>query len=368
MTEDIVTRPSAAPRWTRCALAPTMTQRCGERPVGDEAREGTCAAWVAEMVLTGQAATTAELIGESHENGWIVDDEMTGHVQDYVDLIRGMCGSVWAEVRVVLAPTVAGTLDAAVLLPDGTLIVLDLKYGFRIVKPTSEQLVIYAGALARGLIESGEYVTRVVTAIYQPRGFASGGTYRTHDWTLAELHDRCDWIIERAADCRAPNPTATPGPHCRDCDGAGRGCDALASTSAQIMATIQDTDHGELDAAGLARQLEFYRWATDVIKAASDGAETEAMARHKSGDTLPGYGLTERMGQTKVTASRQAIEALTGAKIPVKEKPPAVKDLRDAKLSDAQIALFTHRPSIGWKLEPLDQTELVRQFKGVGNV
>nr|ANR76362.1 hypothetical protein AUR56_00017 [Skeletonema virus LDF-2015a] len=364
----IVTRPSASPRWTKCALAPTMTARVGERPAGDEAREGTCAAWVAEQVLSGRFAAAGVMIGQVHPNGWTVDDEMAGHVQDYVDMIQARGGDIEAERRVALTPEIAGTFDAGAYLSDtATLHIDDLKYGRRPVKPTSPQLVIYAAAMMRELRGSSIPVRRVVTGIYQPRAFVSGGPYLTHDWSPEDLEQRAQWIIERAADCRAPNPVATPGPHCLYCDGAGRGCDSLASTAPQVMAIVQDTDHDDMSPAALARQLEFYRWASDVIKAAADGAETEAIARHKAGDTLPGYGLTERMGQTKVTTTRAAIQALTGVELPVKEKPPAVGDLRKAGLTDAQMALFTTRPSIGWKLEKLDADALRRQFTGVPN-
>ena len=50
----IETRPSAAHRWTKCSAAPLFASRAGPQPTSDPAREGTCAAWVAELLLTDQ--------------------------------------------------------------------------------------------------------------------------------------------------------------------------------------------------------------------------------------------------------------------------------------------------------------------------
>ena len=51
MMTEIETRPSAAHRWTKCSAAPLFASRAGPQPTSDPAREGTCAAWVAELML-----------------------------------------------------------------------------------------------------------------------------------------------------------------------------------------------------------------------------------------------------------------------------------------------------------------------------
>ena len=81
---QIETRPSAAHRWTKCSAAPLFASRAGPQPTSDAAREGTCAAWVAELMLTDQPVE----VGMMHENGWEVDPDMIGHMQEYADICR----------------------------------------------------------------------------------------------------------------------------------------------------------------------------------------------------------------------------------------------------------------------------------------
>ena len=89
-------RPSAAHRWWRCSASISATRLPDALPEEDQdaAREGTCAAWVAECVINGDASSAADMLGRSHENGWEVDDDMVRHVQEYMFLravVRSMC-------------------------------------------------------------------------------------------------------------------------------------------------------------------------------------------------------------------------------------------------------------------------------------
>lgn len=353
----IQTRPSGAHRWTRCAAAPAFASRVEPQPDSDPAREGTCAAWVADNVLKGEALKAADLIGTCHANGWEVDAEMAGHVQNYVDMIREAGGFISAERHVTLSPLVAGTLDNSASALDGTLYVRDLKYGFRLVEADTEQLVIYAGALLNEL----QGITRVVTEIYQPRGFHVDGIHRSHEWTAEEIRQRCEWIIERAEMCHAPDPVATPGKHCMNCEGAA-GCEALAATSANLVVMAESAGHRHRTPQEVAQGLTFAQWAYDIIKAAKDAAESEATARLMSGEYIPGWGLKERLGHTKLTASREAVKAMTGID-PVKDAPMTPSELKAAGVTDRQMKLITMRPVIGHKLSPLNDKDLQRQFK-----
>lgn len=356
----IETRPSGAHRWMKCTAAPLHASRAGNVGGGssDAAREGTCAAWLAEQVLSGHIPTAWVGVGLEHPNGWPVDDEMARHVQAYVDLIVSEGGLQSVERKVWLSDRVAGTLDNAASMLDGRLVVRDLKYGRRLIEPDSPQLVIYAGAMLREM----PHVTSIRTEIYQPRGFHPDGIHRGRDWTPDEIRDECAKIIEQAERCHQPDPVATPGPHCRDCEGAV-GCVALASTLAQTLATVETTGHRDRTPEELADGLEFFRFALDTVKAASAALETEALARAKKGERLPGWGLQERLGQTKVTATPDAIKALTGVD-GLKSVPKNVTDLRRDGVSDAVLKVLTTRPVIGHKLEKLDAATLARQFKG----
>lgn len=356
MTRPVETRPSAAHRWMKCAAAPQFSAAAGPQPSSDPAREGTCAAWVAEMVLTGRAEQCADLIGQRHENEWEVDSEMAAHAQDYVDLCRADGGDLWAEEHLTLGPRVAGTADS-ITLADGVLTVRDLKYGYRLVEPDSPQLIIYAGAVLKA---PPEIIYVVRTEIYQPRGFHPRGPRRSIDWTPDKIRAECEKILARAEECHKPDPIATPGPHCLYCDGAV-GCAAAQQTAAQSLAVAEMIGYRDRTPDELAQALHFYRWASETIQAAAKATEAEAEARAKRGERLPGWGIYPRLGNTRVTASPDAIRALTGCP-GVKTVPMNVGDLRATGLTDEQLAAITDRPTIGHKLAPLDAATLAAQF------
>ena len=360
----IETRPSNAHRWTKCAAAPQFSAAAGPRPSSDEAREGTCAAWVAEEVLTGRAPDCMALIGTTHANGWEVDAEMAAHAQDYVDICRADAptGQTWAECPVYLSERVQGTADWVAFDSDGTLTVRDLKYGFRLVEPESPQLIIYAASVLR--IMSG--TTRIVTEIYQPRGFHPRGPRRSRVWSVAEIEALGADYAARAEACHAPDPVATPGPHCLYCDAAAS-CAALQATTAQAMALVEMQGWRERTPAEMAQALHFLRWADDTIGASVKAVEAEAEAMIRQGAYVPGWGLTQRHGQTRVTAPPAAIRALTGGAITGdKTVPMGVGDLRaaikTAGLPETILSLLTTRPIIGAKLTPLDSAALADQF------
>lgn len=355
------TRPSGAGRWVNCSLAPTLAASAKPQPDSDEAREGTCAAWLAELILNGQVFLAAHMIGEFHANGWEIDAEMAGHVQEYVDMVRARGGKQWAEHRVRLSDKVAGTLDSGTYVPETrTLFVTDLKYGFRLIEADAYQLTIYASALAEELWKEGWEIDRVVTAIYQPRGFHVDGIYREKIWDLRELWRVGAWIAQRAEDAHAPNPIATPGAYCRDCEGATR-CQAITSTTYDLFTVISDARHRDMTQDEIAKELQFLRMAKKIVDARTSAVETEALARHMSGKIVPGHMLKERLGKRKFTAPRGAIKFLTGID-PVKEAEMSPAELKAAGASDRQIKALSDRPRIGHKLEPIKPEDLKRQF------
>lgn len=360
METEVETRPSGSSRWTKCFAAPLFSKRAGPQPDSDPAREGTCAAWLGDLALKNQIFNCREMLGECHANGWEIDAEMVGHVQNYVDMVRAEGGFVSAERFVRLSPLIAGTLDNSASFTNGVLRVRDLKYGFLLVPPDAEQLVIYGGALAAELIESGQQIHTVITEIYQPRGFSTDGIHRRHEWSVTELFERCEWIIKCAEECHKPNPMASVGLHCVNCEGAV-GCQALLATAANLYTFTQSTAHRQMTAVEIAEQLQFLRLAKKVIDAAASAVETEALVRHKSGDPIPNMRLKERQGNATFKHDRKYIKVLTGVD-PVKQVAMSPAELRAAGVSAAKIKALTYKPQIGFKLEPVDPRDIAREF------
>jgi hypothetical protein len=133
------------------------------------------------------------------------------------------------------------------------------------------------------------------------------------------------------------------------------------------MALVEMQGWRERTPAEMAQALHFLRWADDTIGASVKAVEAEAEAMIRQGAYVPGWGLTQRHGQTRVTAPPAAIKALTGGAITGdKTVPMGVGDLRaaikTAGLPETILSLLTTRPIIGAKLTPLDSAALADQF------
>lgn len=307
----IETRPSNSPIWTKCSIAPTLAQMAGPEEPSDPAMEGTCAAWVAEMVLKKKYASCADMIGETHPNGWVVEVEMARHIQGYVDMITERGGDIDTERTVTLNKYIKGTPDAFAVLVNGHLFVDDLKYGYEIVEPTSPQVKIYAGALLRLLERKGVRVSKITLGIYQPRAWHSRGKHRTVTMWPEDLMRHIHVIEAMAEEAHGPYARATPGIHCRRCPGAAF-CDANAAANYENYQSMLLGQQRYPTSQELADELDFLSRAEALIKGRRDAINAEAEARMKRGENIPRYIRESGTGHRRWKAKATTIQALTG--------------------------------------------------------
>lgn len=303
-------RPSGAYRWSRCAAAPTFEQSVPVEPPSDEAREGTAAAWVADQVLQGRVSDIKELNGVTHENGWLITDEMIYYVNGYVEMIRSRGGSISTEQFVRLNEFIAGTLDVSAEVSGDTLHIDDLKYGFRIVETyENPQLIIYGAAELLRI--QNPNIRRVELGIYQPRAFHPDGIYRVWPMSVAELWQYANHLIERGRACQMPVPPATPGTHCADCP-ARTSCNALATTNYAFYQVIEDVRQRSLRPDEMTRELVFVNKAFALIKARKEAIEAEAEQRLLNGEHFAGWYMKPRFGHRSFKVDPMTIVLETG--------------------------------------------------------
>jgi hypothetical protein len=287
-----------------------MVARVPEQEETDPARQGTCAAWLAELVLRGELKDCYAGIGMSHENGWLVDPTMAHHIQGYVDMLRKSGGKIDVERKVRLNEMIAGTPDAYAVFTHGLLSVDDLKYGYEVVEPLTEQVIIYAGAILRLLASKGIKINKIRLGIYQPRAVHASGIHRTVTLWPEELMRHVRRVEAAGVECQSPNAMATPGRHCKHCPAAAT-CDANGHELYKVSTRMHNAQQHNMSVGQLATELEFLETISAMIKGRKNAVEAEAMAHHKAGRRIPGRHLEHGMSPRKWKYSRAVVQGVT---------------------------------------------------------
>lgn len=304
-------RPSQASYWSNCAAFQRFTENVQEDEPGDAAREGTCAAWVAQVVLTGDATTCEDMVGKTHPNGWMVTEQMALDIQEYVDLITSIGGQITVEETVTASqnPLIEGTLDNSITSFDGGILqIIDLKYGHKIIETTAAQLVCYAYGKLMTLPQGSVHEIRL--SIYQPRGFHHMGIFRTRKITPEQLHQEFLELWNMANEACKPDSLATPGPHCSDCAVATK-CEALAHSGYKLADFVTSRHQRDMTPEELSRELDFISSVRKTIEARFKAVESEAEARAKR-EAIPNYQLKPKLGNRTFAHSPVTVQLLTG--------------------------------------------------------
>lgn len=353
-------RPSSAHIWTNCPANPVMSSRMPPEVPGDPARQGTCAAWVAEMVLTGAVSSCFDLIGETHENGWLVEPDMASKIQRYVDLVRSYGGAIYTERFVALNDHIAGTPDAfAVVDATGTLHVDDLKYGYGIVEPRrNPQVGIYTGAILRSMKVTP---SRVVIGIYQPNAYHPAGIHRTWETNADEVMGFVGEIEQAGQRALADNPPAISGEHCEFCPAAST-CPAVAAANYRVHDATATATQRHMTPQELANELRFLRGAERMLKGRRDAVEAEAKARMSRAEHIPGWHMEQGAGQRRFTADARTVWALTGVK-PTYEKMVTPLELERRGARPEIVAKLTETPRTSPRLKEVPEGHFANLFK-----
>lgn len=355
---DLTFRISQAAYWSKCAAFARFTD--GVRTeANDAAREGTCASWVAEVVLNSvEGIACDDMVGKIHSNGWVVTPEMADDVQGYVDTVCSYGDDVFAEREVVASdlPYIPGRVDAESIDASGILRITDLKYGRRVVEANSPSMICYGFAGMRNHTN----ISAVHLAIYQPRASHPAGKYRVCVMTPDEVHTEFVKLWHMANEGAKPDSAATPGVHCKGC-AAAAGCRALAESTYDVHDVITSRNFTALSAADLARELDFTQNALALITAREKAVMTEAVARAKS-ESIPGWRMSSGLGRSVFTTSAATLQLMTGVD-PYQKKLCTPAELIRRGADESVVKSFSKRPETGMKLTKFDSDDIAALFR-----
>lgn len=306
--------PSAAHRWINCTAAPRL-----EADVPDSgssyAAEGTlahayCAMKLKEFLgydISGEVAEIAELY-KYH----------TGEMDEYTDTYKTIVlekynaaragvedAQLLVETRLDFGnyiPDAFGTADA-IIIADGTMEVIDFKYGKGVKVPAyrNPQMMIYAlGAYDRFNFEYK--IDRVRMTIVQPRIDNLSGFELSVSDLLAWVDET---LVPKAREAYEGNGQQKPGEWCRFCKVKSK-CRALT----EVCTGAAANDPKLISTEELAKDV-LPLLAT--VKTWLAGVEDYALQQALSGVQLPGWKIVEGRSVRKITDQDAAAVALNKA-------------------------------------------------------
>ena len=305
--------PSASHRWLHCTAAPRLEE--GIKDEGsDYAAEGTLAHAYCAMKLKNFLGLPTD--GEKEEIAALQEKYGTGEMAEYTDTYATIVlekynaaraatpdAQLLVETRLDFSdyvPEAFGTADA-IIIADGTMEVIDFKYGkgVKVSAVENPQMMIYAlGAYARFAFEYR--IDNLRATIVQPRI----DNLSEYEITVEELTAWAANVLTPAAEkaYKGEGPQ-TPGAWCQFCKVKNQ-CRALASKCKEVVAV----DPKLITPEELAKDV---LPMVPIVKTWISGVEDFALAQALSGIQLPGWKIVEGRSVRKITDTDSVAAVLT---------------------------------------------------------
>lgn len=319
--------------------------------------EGNAADWLAIQCFN--AVPVVE--GAKAPNGFIITAEMMDFVWQYLNALN--MGAV--QVKTTFGTDrwqVNARADHIVWESQPhnnltTLVVDDLKYGFRIVEPELNWTLI-AHAI-------GECINRnsapdiIKLRIHQPRAFHPEGICRTWELSYAELMTYYEVINATLSN---PNDMLNTGPQCHYCH-AEPTCPArrLSSYNAIEASTLAFNDQLPMDA--LNYELDLLEAAEAIVKDRREAISELMLYRMKGGEVNTERAVEQKRGQTRFKTGMDGA-FLTAASGIDCTKPGTITPAEFLRRGGSQKVYdqLTERPITGTKLVRVDSDARARRL------
>lgn len=230
----------------------------------------------------------SQYVNTKAKNGVLYTEEMVEHAEEYLAKIDTFAAFMLEIVTTWSIPNVIevrGRADCIGYTLDGTLHVLDAKYGYTLVEPENNYTLI-SHAIGYFRQNPRQDISRVVFHIYQPRGFHPDGVWREHTIDFADLGKHIGYIS-----MQAEKPT-----HLRvsnQCDGcrAAYDCPALRQSVGVILDMVSGTYRDDLNPQQISHQMQLIDKADVLVKARKSALEDLTRYTLSQGKIVDGYML-----------------------------------------------------------------------------
>jgi hypothetical protein len=314
MSAHAVLSPSGAHRWLSCTPSARLEQRFPDK-AGDVAREGTLAHSLGELILRFKLKKISKPVYQRElkkiEADDLYDHSMQEHAESYSVFVLERYSEALTHTKDAIiylehqlnlteyVPEGFGTGDC-VIIADGTLEIIDLKYGKGVLVSAdkNKQMMLYALGALKEFIFAYD-IDNVRMTIFQPR-IDNFSTYELGvddllTWAELELKPKAKMAFDGEGDFE-------PGTHCQFCK-AKAVCKANADFNLELARhdfAVPElmTDENIVDV--LSRADLFKSW----LKSVEEHALNEAL---NNGKKWPGYKLVE--GRSNRTYSDEAAVA-----------------------------------------------------------
>ncbi len=311
-----VLSPSSASRWLACTPSARLEMQYPDK-AGDYAKEGTLAHEFGELRLKRYAGLIDELEWAKRSSELGEDALYNDSLKEYAD---GYADFVWEKYQLArkatfdavlrieeqidltaYVPEGVGTGDA-VILADGTMEIIDLKYGkgIQVSAVENKQMMLYAlGALDMFGFMYAIHTVRMT--IYQPR------LDNISEWEMP-VEELLIWganeLAPRAKIAYAGEGSFVPGKHCQFCRAKAQ-CRALAEKN------LEAAKH-EFDDASLLSDTELSNVLAqaDQIKIWIAAVEEYALQAALAGKKFSGFKLVEGRSIRKYADEKKVAERL----------------------------------------------------------
>lgn len=328
---------------------------------GDAAREGTAAGELLQAMV--EQNTLEPKVKATASNGFLFDSDMSFHLRPIAERMWAVAGQspITCEERIDwMTPSgikIRGQYDQSYIVGP-TLFVDDLKYGWGIVEAKGNwQLLAYAiGRVFKEYQATGYIPETIVLTINQPRPHHEDGDTRSWVLTYTELMGYYNQICKRMEEIAAGQSELTTGSHCKYCPAAAEACGAFnRACNNALDVVLSEHIQDYLTDEQIAKQIELFNRASEILKIKKDSLKTLAINRIKNGSIIPGYSMTESFGHRSWVNGIDPtdIEVLEGIKV-TKQEYISPAQAEKLGVSKSLIDSMSTRYSKGFDLKPVD--------------